>query len=137
MKKIRAFSVKIVLQLFMTLNHKILQYIKNSFEDVQLNINIYWISPASLWNSSTLTVLRHGILPATKLQKYNSHCHEQNFLTWNGVTVSFQENRKKSYSNINAEICHWTLGLGSCRVVPYHNSQCCNTFIWNSDQCQA
>ena len=35
-------------------NQKVLKDIKKSFMDVHLDAKIFWISPASLWNSTTV-----------------------------------------------------------------------------------
>ena len=40
-----------------TLNQIVLRGIKKSFEDLHLDAKIYWISPTSLWNSTTITML--------------------------------------------------------------------------------
>ena len=41
----------------MALNQTVLQDIKKTYEDVHLDVKIYWISPASLWNSTTVITL--------------------------------------------------------------------------------
>ena len=41
----------------MALNQTFLQDIKKSFEDVHLDVKIYWIPPASLWNPTTIITL--------------------------------------------------------------------------------
>ena len=45
------------------LNQKLLQDIKKFFEDVHFDVKIYWISPATLWNSMTISSLTHIFLP--------------------------------------------------------------------------
>ena len=46
----------------MALNQIVLQDIKKSLKDVHLDAKIYWILPASLWNSTTAIALLLGIL---------------------------------------------------------------------------
>ena len=41
----------------MALPQVVLQYIKISFQGVHCGAKAYWISPASLWNSTTVTTL--------------------------------------------------------------------------------
>ena len=39
----------------------VLSGIKKAFEDVHLNVEIYWISIATLWNSMTVITLLHAL----------------------------------------------------------------------------
>ena len=41
----------------LTLNQVVLQHIRKSFDNVSLDAKIYWISPATLWISTTVTKL--------------------------------------------------------------------------------
>ena len=43
--------------LLTALNQMVLKDIKKSFEDVHLDAKIYWVSPASLWFSTTVIML--------------------------------------------------------------------------------
>ena len=56
----------------MALPQVVLEYIKKFFEGVHRGAKTYWILPATLWNSTTVTTLSKGI--ETFIQQYLIWC---------------------------------------------------------------
>ena len=64
--------------LLTTRNQVVLQGTNKSFQDVHLNAKVYWISTASLWNSTTVVILVFTIFPNTNAKAG----------VWNEITFS-------------------------------------------------
>ena len=71
---------------FRAFTQNILQSIKNSFEQVNLSINVYWLVFATPWNSTTVCVLLSIILWRNK-----------------SIKVIFQE---LAWHKLNTKLCH-------------------------------
>ena len=86
------------------LNQKVLQDIKKSFEDVHLDAKIYWISPASLWNSTTVIMLICTILFGMR----NSQFHWRSCLLSSKADVKEEISKTNGHPHSVDDRAHWT-----------------------------
>ena len=96
-------ALKIEKCCFLTaLNQKVLQGIKKSLEDVHLDAKIYWILPASLWNSTTVIMLtsmliRQKLVPLWLISLgYSSAIYQNQMSHWSYTFIYLYGSTKKT-----------------------------------------
>ena len=90
----------------MALPQVVLQEIKKSFEGVHWGAKTYWISPASIWNSTTITTLMNMVTGRASFR--TSIPGERGYISVDGCLAPFAQNCYDSHDKLGCLECACT-----------------------------